>query len=323
MKKSLLALAVLGAFAGAATAQSSVTMYGLIDLGVGKPAGTANKGMFQAAGSRLGMRGSEDLGGGLKGLFNIETRFDADTGSAQNFNVTPTGSTTANANRFWGARSFVGLEGGFGQILLGREYTTSFLQAQVNADRWGWDTVVAGGATVGITGGGIGKVRNDSSLTYRISFSGLTIGAQIAEATDTINRFAKKPVNFAVSYGGGPIAAGLGHERTGNSGEQWTSGHFSYAFGAFKPAVFYGTGKKADGSKVKSAMLSLAATFGAGELRAMVGKRSTAGSSDISAIGLGYHHSLSKRTTLYTDFVRNSKLSSEKTGYDFGVKHVF
>ncbi len=93
MKKSLLALAVLGAFAGAATAQSSVTMYGLIDLGVGKPAGTANKGMFQAAGSRLGMRGSEDLGGGLKGLFNIETRFDADTGAAQNFNITPTGTT--------------------------------------------------------------------------------------------------------------------------------------------------------------------------------------------------------------------------------------
>ena len=72
MKKSLLALAVLGAFASAASAQSSVTMYGRVDLSVGKPIGTANKGLFNGSGSRLGMRGVEDLGGGLKGV--CETR---------------------------------------------------------------------------------------------------------------------------------------------------------------------------------------------------------------------------------------------------------
>ena len=87
--------------------------------------------MFNGSGSRLGMRGVEDLGGGLKGLFNIETRFDADTGGAQNFNLTPRGSTAATGNRFWGARSIVGVEGGFGQITLGREYVTSFLQSQL------------------------------------------------------------------------------------------------------------------------------------------------------------------------------------------------
>ena len=120
MKKSLLALAVLGAFANAASAQSSVTMYGRVDLSVGKPIGTANKGMFNGSGSRLGMRGVEDLGGGLKGIFNIETRFDADTGAAQNFGLTtvnPAG-TAGLANRFWGARSIVGVAGGVNTVLV-------------------------------------------------------------------------------------------------------------------------------------------------------------------------------------------------------------
>ncbi len=104
MKKSLLALAVLGAFASAASAQSSVTMYGRVDLSVGKPIGTASKGLFNGSGSRLGMRGVEDLGGGLKGIFNIETRFDADTGAAQNF-----GLTTANPARYcWFGQPFLG-----------------------------------------------------------------------------------------------------------------------------------------------------------------------------------------------------------------------
>ncbi len=323
MKKSLLALAVLGAFAGAASAQSSVTMYGRVDLSIGKPAGTAQKGMFNGSGSRLGMRGVEDLGGGLKGIFNIETRFDADTGAAQNFNITPTGTTTANANRFWGARSIVGVEGGFGRVTLGREYTVPFLQSQLAADPWGWDTVVASGATSGITGGGIAKVRNDSAITYQISFSGLTIGVQTAERTDAINNFPKRPVNFAVAYGGGPISASIGHETTGVNNEKWTTGHFSFAFGAFKPGVFIGSGKNAANAKVKSLMLTMVAGFGAGELRLMAGTRETGNVKNISAVGVGYHHSLSKRTTVYADFVRNGKLAAQKTGYDVGLKHNF
>ena len=108
MKKSLIALATLAAFAGAASAQSSVTMYGRVDLSIGKNVGSIAKYMANGSGSRLGLRGTEDLGGGMKAIFNIEHRFDADTG------VNP------NA-RFWHARSLVGLEGGFGKVSLGRE----------------------------------------------------------------------------------------------------------------------------------------------------------------------------------------------------------
>ncbi len=81
MKKSLLALAVLGAFAGVASAQSSVTLYGRVDLSAGKGAGVEQNSLANGSGSRFGVRGVEDLGGGLQALFNIEHRFNADTGA--------------------------------------------------------------------------------------------------------------------------------------------------------------------------------------------------------------------------------------------------
>src|SRR5688500_4625327 len=129
MKKSLLALAVLGAFAGAASAQSSVTIYGSLDMALmksnggtagnnGNPNGT-NKAwtLNQSNGSRLGFRGNEDLGGGLSAQFQIEHRFNPDTG---NQTSTP----------FWAGRSYVQLSSAsMGRVYLGREYTPAFWPA--------------------------------------------------------------------------------------------------------------------------------------------------------------------------------------------------
>ena len=80
MKKTLIALAVLGSVAGVAQAQSAVTVYGKLDLGLQKETGTATKVDFNHQ-SRLGFKGTEDLGGGLNAIFQIETRFNADTGT--------------------------------------------------------------------------------------------------------------------------------------------------------------------------------------------------------------------------------------------------
>src|SRR6185503_18517156 len=138
MKKSLLALAVLGAFAGAASAQSSVTIYGSLDLAVTKGNGgtAANNGangtseawiMKQSASSRLGFRGNEDLGGGLSAQFQIEHRFTPDDGAA--------------ANPFWAGRSYVQLtSAAAGSVYLGREYDPAFWPA-VKSDPFGWDGV--------------------------------------------------------------------------------------------------------------------------------------------------------------------------------------
>ncbi|MBP6898974.1 MAG: porin [Burkholderiaceae bacterium] len=336
MKKSLLALAVLGAFAGAASAQSSVTLYGRVDLSVNKGVGTANKGISNGSGSRFGVRGVEDLGGGLQALFQIEHRFDADTGASQNFNITPAGSTTANANRFWGARSIVGLKGGFGQVLLGREYTTAFLMSQLAADPWGWDTVVSGTPGTGlnqvITGGGIARVRNDSAVTYNLSVGGFAFGAQVAEASDAINGFQKKPFNFAATYKAGPFSVGLGYEKTGQvaaASAKWLTVNAAFDLGMVKLGGLYGTGNTAANADNKSLLITAVAPMGQGEVRASYGKTTSDGAGALPEVSLakgfalGYHYALSKRTTVYVDYARNTAVTTEKTGYDFGIKHNF
>lgn len=334
MKKSLIALATLAAFAGAASAQSSVTLYGRVDLAVGKAIGTNAKALNNGSGSRFGVRGVEDLGGGLAALFQIEHRYDADTGASQNFpagNAGNVGPATAS-NRFWGGRSIVGLRGGFGQVVLGREYTTAFLMSQLVNDPWGWDTVVSGTPGTGlnqlITGGAIARVRNDSSITYNVTAGGLSFGAQIAEATDSINGFRNKPLNFAVAYGAGPLSLNFGYERTGAeaaAAAKWMTIGGAYNLGAVKLGAMLGSGNTTANAKHRSYLVTAVAPMGAGEFRASYGqlRNRTAGVNAAKGFGIGYHYSLSKRTTLYTDFATNSALATNKNGYDFGIKHNF
>ena len=315
MKKSLLALAVLGAFAGVASAQSAVTMYGRIDLSVGKNAGSTAKVMQNGSGSRLGLRGNEDLGGGMAAFFNIETRFDADTGAAQ-----------GAATRFWGARSIVGLSGGFGRVSLGREYTTAFLGSQLAIDPWGYDTVVAGTGTIGITNLGIGKIRNDSALTYNFAAAGFSVGAQIAEATDTLSAFQKRPMNVSAGYAAGPVALNMGYELTGLQAaakEKMLSLGGSFNMGVVKLGAGYMTGTTAANVSRKGYLLTAVAPMGQGEFRGAIGKRRNGAADDINLVAVGYHYALSKRTTVYADFANNSKLLTQKSAYDFGLKHNF
>jgi predicted porin len=321
MKKSLIVLAALGAFATVASAQSSVTLYGRVDLSVGKNAGNSAKVMQNGSGSRFGVRGVEDLGGGMSAFFNIEHRFDADTGAA------------SSATRFWTGRSLVGLQGGFGKISLGREYTTAFLGSQLANDPWGWDTIAASTGTAGITGLGIAAVRNDSSLTYNFSASGFSFGAQIAEATDTFAALQAKPFNFSLGYAAGPVSLNFGYEKTGAeaaaTAKVMTFGGM-FDMGAVKLGASYGKGTTAADDSHKGWMITAVAPMGQGQFRAAVGRRSaenaggvTIAAREISLFAVGYHYSLSKRTTLYADFARNSKLTADKTAYDFGIKHNF
>ena len=196
MKKSLLALAVLGAFAGTASAQSSVTIYGLLDLAVTKGnGGTAattvvggqtsgnvtvtNPGangtseawiMKQSASSRLGFRGNEDLGGGLSAQFQIEHRFTPDDGAA--------------AAVFWAGRSYVQLtSAAAGSVYLGREYDPAFWPA-VKSDPFGWDGVgqISSLQYAGYNDAGSGsQVRTSNTVGYKSpNLGGLTVQAAVA-----------------------------------------------------------------------------------------------------------------------------------------------
>lgn len=297
MKKSLIAFAALATIAGAASAQSSVTLYGRVDLSINKPTGSANKNISNGSGSRFGVRGVEDLGGGMSAFFNIEHRYSADTGAM------------TDAARMWGGRSIVGLQGGFGKITLGREYTTAFLGSQLIADPWGWDTVVSGtpsgGLNQSITGVGIARVRNDSSLTYNFAASGFSFGAQIAEATDTINNFQKKPFNFSVGYAAGPVSLHLGYEKTGQvaaaAAKVMTFGG-SFNLGAVKLGALIGKGTSSANASHKSYLLTAVAPMGQGEFRASYGSLTAdpagaAAKTDVAkGFAVGYHYALSKRT---------------------------
>jgi predicted porin len=123
MKKSLLALAVLGAFAASAQAQTSVTIYGSFDGGIRHQTNVdaagndrltmGSTGTYNS--NRLGFRGVEDLGGGMSARFNLEAGFNTGTGALNNAN-----------NQLFERTATVGIGGQWGFIDLGRQYTVAF-----------------------------------------------------------------------------------------------------------------------------------------------------------------------------------------------------
>ncbi|WP_396267194.1 porin [Ideonella sp.] len=314
MKKSILAFAVLGAFAGAASAQSSVTIYGKLNLEVGKAAGSADKALMDVAGSRLGFRGVEDLGGGMKATFGIEHRFVPQTGAA-------------NAN-FWNGYSTVGLQGGFGWVRLGRDYTPAFLMIQNQIDPFGGDTVAAL-RDIGMRGqGGTTRVRASNMVEYHIGMSGFNLGAQIAEAAP--NGGPKRPFSIAANYAAGPLFVGAGLENPAGLDDQHFSVGARYNFGFMTASAGFhkGTTNKAANGKTsdtKGFLLAASVPVGAGAVRGGYAQ-STLGDADAQKkVSIGYRHDLSKRTYLFADLARVNDVISrtEKTGYDFGLQHNF
>lgn len=345
MKKSLLALAVLSAIAGTATAQSTVTIYGLVDANVGKDLGSDDKRVAQGAQSRLGFRGVEDLGGGLRATFNIQHRFDSGTG--QGVGTPPSGTTP-----FWQAEANVGLAGDFGNVRIGRNYTEAFYH-QVSVDPWGFDTVA--GLKQLITGG-IAADRSNNAISYWISQSGVTFGVHIAETADNGTSGStslslasvaqpgttaqKRPVSARLQYAAGPINAGVSYENPGDQDDDWTLVSGSYDFGVAKVGALYGSGTSAANFDRKSWALTATAPYGGGEARVAYGQLKTqiaVGGPDFThrkQASAGYFYSLSKRTTIYGDYVKassatvnlattNSNGKKSDYGYDFGIKHVF
>jgi predicted porin len=322
MKKSLLALAVLGAFAGAAAAQSSVTIYGKLDMGLIKAnkssaasflAGAPSNDELQLneqAGSRLGFRGSEDLGGGLRANFAFEHRFTPDTGQA-------------NAT-FWNGFSWVGLSGGFGELRLGRDYAPAFWPA-LRSDPWGFDTIgQVGGTHAWATYLATSGVRSNNQIQYRTpNLSGFTasVAVSLSETPGTSNSYG-----FNAIYSAGPLYLGLGYDRreVGAFKNNVAVLTGAYKIGDFTPVAAY-TRSEVGGQDLDNITLGLNATVGAGDLRAAVTRLNNK-DTDIKTtkFGLGYHYPLSKRTKVYADMGTAKTTSLDRrTGFDFGLQHNF
>ena len=173
MRLKALTAALVAALPAIASAQS-VTLYGLVDTGVEfvNHIGAAQDSVLRQPSltgtvpSRWGMRGSEDLGGGLKSNFMLESGFGADTGAS------------ANGGRLFGRQAWVGLSGPWGEVAIGRQFTMLF-----------WGTLDADILGPNIFGSGsldptIPNARMDNGLSYKGKFGGLTLGASYSFGRD-------------------------------------------------------------------------------------------------------------------------------------------
>ncbi|WP_018914096.1 porin [Thiomonas sp. FB-6] len=359
MKKSLIALAVFGAFSGAALADgSNVQLYGLIDLGVTHFTGGADGNVTQLSsgvqsGSRIGVKGTEDLGGGLSTIFDVETGFCANgnTGAAGSSAYCTGGP---GGPGFMGRQAWVGLKGDFGTVQAGRQYTLSFGD-QANIDPFGYGLTgsISNMGTVGV------PARASQVIGYTSpNLSGFTIAGQYmfgagmqylstAEQYKTTGGY-----NLQAGYANGPIGVTLSflrvNDASGNAYVKDTELSGSYNFGVAKVVGYYSDNKPdtaATGKdNLKAYMLGVTVPVGPGSILASYThlKNDSVNNAGAKQYAVGYTYSLSKQTNLYASYAHISNDSvatyavgdstdggfaptagGSSSGLGFGIRHQF
>jgi predicted porin len=329
MKKSLIALAVL-ATTGAAMAQSNVTLYGRLDASVGseKINGVSTTQMFSGllTTSRWGLRGSEDLGGGLKANFNLETGIKNDTGEQ---------STAGSA---FDRQSWVGLSGGFGAVKLGRSDTSFDDIRDLAVSSNLWDSEFTPTKIAYAAGLGDYSSRASNQIRYESpNFSGFTVGVSygLDEQASPVKRDV---LSYNLRYRNGGLDAGIGyqeqkHEATAASDREYTALSAAYNFGSFRVSGGYNRGESRANVKDNEYTIGVNVPVGAFDFSAgyASGKSKTAGvtTAKSSAFALGLTYSLSKRSKLYAAYldgdVKNGAgvKTTDRTLYSVGVRHDF
>lgn len=292
MKKHIVLGFALSAIASAVSAQSSVTLYGIADAALYRTSNTAGGTQTQLAsgmmdGSRWGLKGSEDLGGGLRAIFTLENRFEIDTGSVSNKPVSGSalparitrglsaGQITAltpllgviggaqavnSSGNLFDRQAFVGMVTPVGAFLFGRQYTPGF------ATLAKYDINTASGMA---GPGGLGmllfapvEIRRSNSLQYAIQQSGFSASLMHAlgeskTATTPTSSGSLTGLNF--SYDAAAFSAGLGYNTSkdgaGNDSLRTAVVGASYNFGFMKLSGLY--------SKFKDDNPAIVTTIGA------------------------------------------------------------
>ena len=334
MKKTLIALAVMGAAAGVAHAQSNVTIYGVVDTGLVKETGSDVR-MGSNVDSRIGFRGVEDLGSGMKATFELERRFNLNDGTQSNspaIDINSAGNTIAslqdgdrsswNYNDFisgkkadWVGASNVGLKGdAWGQVRLGRVNNLSVETFRM-LDPFNQYGVGASLAKANILRSEqlSNTVRYDSP-----SWSGFGFGATYTLGHDTkgiANQFYDQLGNdgwaINLKYDNGPILLLANYDRAADSNDSYTwnvGGAYSYA--GFKVSLGYqdsrlklfepSTLKEKDwivGLQYKTGPHTVGASYNRGKVEVA----GTAFDGSTNKYALGYTYSMSKRTSVYAN----------------------
>ena len=341
--KKFATLAVLAAASAGAYAQSSVTLFGVLDANARYVKNGDLKIKSLGSGgintSRLGVRGTEDLGDGLKAGFWLETGLNADSG------------TQSDATRFWNRRATVSLMGNFGEVRLGRDFTPTYL-GYSDYDPFGDNGVAASSkfdsslGTARDTG-----TRADNQITYLTpgNLGGFYGRASVAAGEGTAGKkyygaragWAAGPIDVSAAYGQTEVAPVAGDDKfkTFDVGA-------SYDFGVVKAMGYY-TQSKFVNQKIATYSLGAVVPLGVGQIKAVYTHANASGTTaagvnvdanDADQVALGYIYNLSKRTALYTTaaYVKNKGNATfavasapamtpgaKSTGLEFGMRHAF
>ncbi|MEO5795844.1 MAG: porin [Rhodoferax sp.] len=318
MKKSLIALAVLASTG--AMAQSSVTLYGIVDVALQSAKVTGAPRLNTVAsgnvnGSRFGLKGSEDLGGGLKALFVLENGFSVDTGASGGGAGLNGITNTKAATAIFGRQAYVGLAGGFGEFRIGN-VKTAYDDTAINSDTV-FDSNYAPAYSVWANGAGYNAAPGNSVYYTSPSFGGVTVTGSYAlgeNKTATTNAKGLGAVN--VQYTGGPIYASLAYQEdktsapgvgtTPTGSYKDTLANFSYDLGVVKLLSSYN--RHVDTSNTKSDQFQLGADVPVGAALTLSGGYAYSKDKPANGVagdkrdgfGIGAKYALSKRTFVYT-----------------------
>ena len=347
MKRTLLALVAAAGAAAASAQSSSVTLFGVADVSVAYIStkdkvgdsksvyGLANGGNSS---SRLGFRGEEDLGGGLKAGFWLEGGINVDDGGS---------------GFKFDRRSTVSVMGNFGEVRLGRDKTPGYQNLET-FHAFG-DTGMGGingHNLISSSAAGTPEGSNPKRVSNSVSYLLPKLGGVYGQITygfgeQAGNNSLSSTVGLRVGYANGPlnVAGAYGTVKGGEVGNTVNYKHFnlgaSYNFGVATPMVLIAS-ERGNDKRVDLYSIGVKAPLGPGELRAAytMYKDKKVSDADASRIAIGYGYRLSKRTELYAAFAHmtnddnakrklGSSLSHDPgvgknvTGYEFGVRHNF
>jgi predicted porin len=362
MKKLVIAAAVLGAFAGTAQAQSSVTLFGVVDTNVthltagDNPVG--GRTFFSDSGinsSRLGFRGTEDLGGGLKAGFWLEAGISTESGAGQATSLgngaataTQYGTATSGGGLTFNRRSTVSLiSQTWGEVRVGRDYTPTFWNS-ANTDPFGYNGIAEVASFLFEAQGAEGAtaVRASNGISY---LTPNTLGGFFVQATYALggnsNSYTVEGISaqdngdyagINIGYQNGPLYAGvatsyLNQIRTvsesqaalGIGATHVVNAAVSYDFGFIKPDLFVSDSTvNSYNEEYTTKVYSIGAVVPLGQGEFRVNYVHTTGSDYLSGshanmFGVGYVYNLSKRTALYALAAR----VNNSGGYDFSLNN--
>lgn len=331
MKKSLIALAVAGLVSAPAfAATSNVDVYGIMNIAIQDTDATGVDLDVVDNVSRIGFKGSEDLGGGLKAVWQIEQGINA---------------TTADQTAFGGKglrNTFVGLAGSFGTAVVGR-HDTPYKMATGKYDIFG-DTIAdynggAGSGASPLDGVALIDATHDARASNAIAyispnFSGLTVAAAVVTSMDHLDSGdTSDAFSLAAMYANGPLTVDVAYQDVKADLDTVTAGiqdskamkiGAGYAFGDTKVGFVYEDVNNGGGAADRDSwLLNVAHGMGPITLKALYGQADV-GTSDRDLWALGADYALSKRTAAYVVYGNgDNDAGDDVSGWNIGMKHSF